>query len=85
MDIDAGDIVSHGPSGEEWVVAVTYGPDEIIPMGWPLTYAKTKDCTLVRKATPEERKSHLEKLSTNAGTNDPRVINANRILRDEYK
>ncbi len=85
MDIDAGDIVSHEPSGEEWVVAVPYGPEEIIPMGWPLSFAKTKDCKLVKKATPEEKKKHLERLSNSSEKTDPRVINATRILRDEYK
>lgn len=48
-----GDIVMHGPTGEEWVV-VRSGYDShersgyVEPGGWPACRARADDCTLVR-------------------------------------
>jgi len=53
-NIDTGDIVHHSPSGEDWVVAFVEG-DMLSPLGWPETIAKVSDCTLIKKATPEDR------------------------------
>lgn len=54
MRIDTGDTVHHGPTGEDWLVAFVDG-DKLSPLGWPETVAKLADCTLLKKATPEDR------------------------------
>lgn len=60
LSIEAGDIVFHEPSGEEWVVlGVREAKDELIWMGWPPGYAKLSDCKLVEKGnglTESERR-----------------------------
>jgi hypothetical protein len=73
---DTGDIVSHGPTGEEWVVAYVRD-DKLAACGWPDTIADLADCTLVSKATPEERRSLLE---TMAAGNGHRASYAQRAL-----
>lgn len=60
--IDTGDHVKHGPSGEEWLVARTNSL-HLFPCGWPPTRADLADCTLIKKATPEERLSLLRDLA----------------------
>jgi hypothetical protein len=52
--IDTGDEVAHGPSGENWIVAGVDG-DRLWWCGWPEGTVKLSDCTLIKKATPEER------------------------------
>ena len=54
MNVDTGDTVHHGPTGEDWIVAFVDG-DKLSPIGWPETIAKLADCTLLKKATPEDR------------------------------
>ncbi len=59
--IEAGDIVFHRPSGEEWVVlGVKENRNELVWMGWPKGYAKLSDCELIEKGrgiNESERKS----------------------------
>ena len=53
----AGDIVKHGPSGEEWqlgAVGMWAGVEEVVPLGWPAGIAKASDCTLVDAVGDEE-------------------------------
>lgn len=52
-----GDAVKHGPSGEEWLVAFA-DPErnELSPAGWPESYAKISDCTLIRQCSDEEHR-----------------------------
>jgi hypothetical protein len=38
-NIDTGDTVHHGPTGEDWLVAFVDG-DKLSPLGWPETVAK---------------------------------------------
>jgi len=52
--IDTGDHIHHAPSGEDWVVAYVRG-DKLCACGWPETLADLSDCTLIQKATPEQR------------------------------
>lgn len=52
--IDTGDIVKHGPTGETWTVAYVRR-DYLARCGWPPGEAPLRDCTLIKKATPEER------------------------------
>lgn len=52
--IDTGDIVLHGPTGEEWVVKRVTG-NRLEWCGWPPGSADLADCTLIKKATPEGR------------------------------
>lgn len=56
----AGDRVKHGPSGETWVLACDSQDDEVMPAGWPESYANVGDCELVREATDEEREKMLK-------------------------
>lgn len=62
MEIDTGDTVLHGPSGETWTVAYVDG-DRLAWCGWPPGEAKLSDCTLKEKASPEYREELLRQLS----------------------
>lgn len=61
--IDTGDSVKHGPTGEIWLVACVDG-DRLHWCGWPEGEAMLSDCTLVRKATPEERRKLLKEIAS---------------------
>jgi hypothetical protein len=68
-EIDTGDTVEHGPTGETWIVAYvekrpgsSYG-DVLCAVGWPNTEARLRDCALVQKATPEYRDQLLHQLA----------------------
>jgi len=56
----AADVVKHGPTGEEWVLACDEERGEVMPCGWPMSIAKANDCTLVESATEYERESMLK-------------------------
>jgi hypothetical protein len=59
--IEVADIVHHGPTGEDWVVArVT--DQHVWPSGYPPCRADLADCTLVEKATPKRREEWLAEL-----------------------
>lgn len=60
-EIDTGDVVRHEPTGEDWVVAQVQG-DKLSWFGWPPGWAALSDCTLVRKASEEDRLRHLDEL-----------------------
>ena len=62
MDIDTADHVRHGPSGESWVVAYVRG-DRLAWCGWPQGEAALADCTLTKKATPEQRIKLLREMA----------------------
>lgn len=72
--IDTGDVVKHGPTGEEWLVAYVDG-DYLAWCGWPSGLALVSDCTLARKATAEERIGLLRELaeSQHAGRDRARL------------
>lgn len=62
MQIDTGDIVKHGPTGEEWTVA--YVRDgRLAWCGFPEGTARLEDCTLVKAATDEERIALLKQMA----------------------
>ena len=61
-EIDTGDTVKHGPTGETWVVAYVQG-DRLAWCGWPEGTANVSDCTLVEKATPEYRDKLLRDMA----------------------
>lgn len=63
----AGDIVKHGPTGETWTLACDEERDEVQWAGWPEGFAKSKDCTLIKAATDEERIEMLEMCSKSRG------------------
>lgn len=65
-EIDTGDIVRHGPTGEIWVVA-RVRDDKLAWCGWPPGWADLKDCTLSKKATPTERTAILEQIAGSKG------------------
>lgn len=60
--IDTGDVVKHGPTGEEWLVAYVLG-QHLAWCGWPSGLALISDCVLVKKATTEERVALLRDLA----------------------
>ena len=68
-DIDTADSVQHAPTGETWVVAYVEGA-RLAWCGWPEGEAKLADCTLTKKATPEQRDKLLLELALS--TNDRR-------------
>ena len=57
-DIDTADSVLHGPTGETWLVAYVEGA-RLAWCGWPEGDANLADCTLTKKATPEQREKLL--------------------------
>ena len=63
--IGTGDTVLHTPTGEEWLVARVDGA-KLAWMGWPPGWSDRADCTLVRKATSEEREKVLRMLAASA-------------------
>lgn len=63
MAFRAGDKVHHGPSGEDWILAVDEERGEVIPAGWPESFAKAAECTLIDAATDGERRSMLEQVA----------------------
>ena len=67
-DFRAGDIVLHGPTGEEWILAVDQFGASVMPCGWPETVAEARDCSLVNAATDEERVKQLEETGRSTGT-----------------
>lgn len=78
--IDTGDIVRHGPTGEEWVVALVDG-SRLSWCGWPEGYADLADCALVRKATPQQRLQLLREMAQVDGL-DHRARYARRRLAE---
>lgn len=52
--IDTADHVFHEPTGETWVVKYVRG-DKLAWCGWPEGEVSLSHCTLVKKATSEER------------------------------
>jgi hypothetical protein len=78
--IDTGDTVLHLPTGETWVVAFVER-DRLSWVGWPEGFAALSDCTLLKKATPDERQKLLEDMA-NMQTDDMRRRYAKRILSE---
>ena len=68
--IDTGDHVHHGPTGEDWVVAYVQG-DRIAWCGWPCGESRLEDCRLIRAASEEERLALLKQIA-DMSTDDPR-------------
>lgn len=66
MSIQTGDTVLHKPTGETWLVA--YERDgRLAWCGWPEGEAKTEDCELLEKGTPEGRQSLLKDMAAMRG------------------
>lgn len=81
--IDTGDVVFHAPSGETWTVAFVEG-DRLAWCGWPEGLALLSDCTLVEKASAEQRQSILRSMA-GIPTNDSRQRYAQRVLEEESR
>lgn len=79
-EIDTGDAVFHAPSKETWLVGFVEG-EYLYPCGWPETCAKLSDCTLTRKATPEQRQKLLEEMA--GGRNSIRSMYAKLKLKEQ--
>lgn len=83
-DIDTGDVVRHGPTGEEWIVACVQG-DRLSWCGWPEGMAALADCTLVRKATPEDRDKLLREMAAIGGSDHRQRYAQTRLAATEPK
>ena len=81
--IDTADVVLHGPTQEKWVVAYVRG-DCLAWCGWPEGEAKLSDCTLQKKATPEERNKLLIEMAAMKG-DDSRGVYARYVLSKAVK
>lgn len=77
-EIDTGDVVTHRPTGEEWLVAYVDG-DRLAWCGWPAGEAALADCVLTRKATPEQRDELLRQMAS-INAPDPRRSHARSTL-----
>lgn len=62
-EFKAGDIVTHIPTGETWVLACDQDGDKVIPAGWPETLANACDCELDEASTESARLEMLEAVS----------------------
>lgn len=69
--MQTGDTVLHRPSGETWSVAFIDG-DELVPRGWPLSYAKVADCELVKQCSSEVRAEIMRDMARMSDRSDPR-------------
>ena len=82
VTIDTADVVLHGPTNEQWVVAAVSG-DRLYWCGWPYGSASLADCTLIKKASPWSRLALLKELAATRmsdGYRDPRVTLAKERL-----
>jgi len=77
--IDTGDAIRHNPTGETWVVAHV-SSNKLCCCGWPEGRAELKDCTLIRKATPEKRLELLKEMA-NSSTGSSRRDHARHQLK----
>lgn len=71
MQIDTADVVKHGPTGEQWVVAYVR-EGRLAWIGWPQGEAALEDCTLVEAATDEKRIALLNQMAEMNDQSDPR-------------
>lgn len=81
--IDTGDEIHHGPSGESWLVAFVEG-GKLCAAGWPCSLVPLGECTLTKKATPEQRQNLLLEMSA-MRSDDPRKSYASRRLSKPTK
>lgn len=82
--IGPGDVVRHGPSNEEWVVAYAdHERGDLAWCGWPEGIAKLSDCTLVRKATPKERADSIAAWCGKGLGSDHRASTVRRLYASE--
>ena len=64
--IETADIVRHAPTGEEWLVAYVEN-GKLCACGWPESLADLSDCTLVKKATEQEKQQLIQQLAAMGG------------------
>ncbi len=64
MKIRPSDVVSHIPTGEDWVVCgVNYDREELIPCGYPFpSIAKIDDCVLKESCGLEQTTDMIDAL-----------------------
>ena len=74
-----GDIVHHGPSKEDWLVAYAEN-GKVCACGWPCTLAEEADCQILQTASDESHVALLRELAAMRHTNDPRCLYARRVL-----
>lgn len=79
--IDTGDVVRHGPTGEQWEVAYVCG-DRLAWVGWPEGEASLEHCTLERKATPEQRDKLLREMAASSSDGARQRYARHRLAQD---
>jgi len=79
----AGDVVRHAPTGEEWILACDEERGEVMPCGWPMCIAKSKDCALVKAATEDEMLKTWAEKRVSESSRDWRTLTARRQWPDE--
>ena len=86
-DIDVADEVHHGPSDEDWIVAaVDQNQGRLFWCGWPFGGSvELSDCTLVTKATKEQRDKLLLDLARHAGDEWPVLVARERVSRERIR
>lgn len=72
-----GDAVYHKPTGETWVVAFCEN-GEVVPMGWPLCWAKESDCVVTEAASEDVHAHFVNRLRAMPDQSDPRARWAKR-------
>lgn len=69
-----GDIVSHTPSGEEWVVAwADHESGDMAPCGWPTCQARIADCVVTKPATDAEHRWMVGRIAASGRTDAHRA------------
>lgn len=59
----AGDVVFHGPSKEQWVLACDEDDGSVYPAGWPQSRVPAADCELVEAADDDARIAMLRQVA----------------------
>ena len=77
----AGDTVKHEPTGEEWSLACDEEDGKVLPEGWPMCSAKSKDCVIVERSSSAERLKTLQNWAESKSADDWRSITANRQIK----
>ena len=77
----AGDVVTHRPSGETWVLATDEEDGRVYPCGWPETMANATDCDWTGRAPADDRITMLRQAAGVRDEGSVRRAVARRQLR----
>lgn len=77
----AGDVITHIPSGETWVLAYAKN-GKVSPCGWPESVAEESNCVMLKAATDEEYLNMLEIWAKKINSGDHRHSVCNAQLKE---